>query len=139
MVHHIYETGAKIIGPAIASVSTPSEKLDTYITSNLDFMRQRPNYVVAAVEIFTYAQTALGEKARAGSISADILSPIETILTAGQNDGSFRPFAVRPMAITIRQAIDVVPQQLRLNPDLDLESYTAELVTIFINATKKEQ
>jgi hypothetical protein len=39
------------------------------------------------------------------------------------------------MAITIRQAIDVVPRWLSANPNLDVEAYARELVTLFDRAT----
>jgi hypothetical protein len=44
-------------------------------------------------------------------------------------------FDLRVMAITIRQAIDVVPRWLSANPNLDVEAYARELVTLFDRAT----
>jgi hypothetical protein len=56
-------------------------------------------------------------------------------LRKGQQDGEFRAFDLRVMAITIRQAIDVVPRWLSANPNLDVAAYARELVTLFDRAT----
>ncbi len=66
---------------------------------------------------------------------SSILDAIEAILRKGQQDGEFRAFDLRVMAITIRQAIDVVPRLLAANPNLDVEAYARELVTLFDRAT----
>lgn len=40
------------------------------------------------------------------------------------------------MVTTIIEAVDAVPQQLVVEPDLDLDAYAAELVSLFAHATR---
>lgn len=65
------------------------------------------------------------------------LSAIEALLSAGQHSGEFRDFPTRPMAVAVSQAIDGVLLQLVNHPDLDLDLFARELVTIFDLATRK--
>lgn len=66
-----------------------------------------------------------------------IVAPLEGILRWGQQEEEFRDFSPRVMAVTIRSAIDSIPAQMILNPDLDLEGYARELVTLFDLATRR--
>ena len=63
---------------------------------------------------------------------------LEGLLRQGQQEGDFRPFDLRVMAVTIRRAIDAVPPLLAANPDLDVKAYARELATLFDRATCKE-
>jgi hypothetical protein len=42
------------------------------------------------------------------------------------------------MAVSIKAALDALLGQLAVDPDLDLEAYGAELVTLFERATRQE-
>ncbi len=64
-----------------------------------------------------------------------VLKALEILLRRGQHNGEFRAFDLRVMAVTIRQAIDVVPRWLSANPNLGGEAYARELVTLFDRAT----
>jgi hypothetical protein len=52
--------------------------------------------------------------------------------------GDFWSFDPRVMAVTIRRAIDVAPSLYAANPNLDVASYSKEMVTLFDRATRKE-
>jgi AcrR family transcriptional regulator len=65
------------------------------------------------------------------------LGPVEEILRAGQRGGEFREFDTFVMASTIQRAIDGLPFLLRTAPDLDLDAYAEELVTLFDLATRR--
>lgn len=66
-----------------------------------------------------------------------ILVALETLLHKGQQDGEFRAFDLRVMAVTIRRAIDAVPPLLAAHPGLDVDAYSRELVALFDRATCK--
>jgi hypothetical protein len=50
----------------------------------------------------------------------------------------YRRADLHVMAVTIRRAIDAVAPLFATNPNLDVESYAQELVTLFDRATRKE-
>ena len=62
---------------------------------------------------------------------------LENLLRSGQEQGEFREFSPRVMAVTIRSAIDTVSLQLAVYPELDLKIYANELATLFNVATRK--
>lgn len=62
---------------------------------------------------------------------------IEALLIAGQAEGAFREFEVRPMALMVSQALDGVLLQLASRPDIDLELYAREIAINFDLATRR--
>ncbi len=66
-----------------------------------------------------------------------VLSPIEQILSNGQQAGEFRDFDTRVMAAVIQRAVDGLPFLLEAHPDLDVGTYARELVTTFGLATRR--
>ena len=67
-----------------------------------------------------------------------VLEALENLLRKGQQEGEFRDFDVRVMAITIRRAIDALPPLFIADPGLNPHEYARELVTLFDLATRKE-
>jgi TetR/AcrR family transcriptional regulator, fatty acid metabolism regulator protein len=62
---------------------------------------------------------------------------VETVLSAGQAEGRLAAFSPRVIAVTLKAALDGLLAQLALDPDLDLDTYADELVTLFERATKR--
>jgi len=58
------------------------------------------------------------------------------VFELGHADGSLGSFSARVMAVTIKAALDALLAQLADDPELDLEAYGAELVTLFERATR---
>jgi AcrR family transcriptional regulator len=56
------------------------------------------------------------------------------MLRDGQRAGEFRAFAVRPMAVTLLAALEVVPVELAARPDTDVGGYADMLVDAFERA-----
>ena len=63
---------------------------------------------------------------------------LEKLLRRGQEQGEFREFSIRAMAVAIRNAIDGLASQLAVDPKLDLKTYANELATTFDLATRKQ-
>lgn len=127
-----FATGAEFMRPRVESQREPAAMLRAYLESNLAFMREHRRHMVALVSILTNT----GDH---GATSADaVIGDLQRILGWGQQTGAFRPFDTRVMAIAIRNAIDGVPVRLTIEPDLDLDHYTTELVTLFDLATRKD-
>jgi hypothetical protein len=111
--------------------------LQAYIRSAVDYIGSHRMQMVALLEIVLNFRTADG-KLRYGGTAEWILTALEALLRQGQEEGEFRAFDLRVMAVTIRRAIDAVAPLLAAHPDLDTDVYARELVTLFDRATRKE-
>ena len=135
VIQAIYTEGARFLGPPIAVQPTATLMLRTYIQTNVEYIGTHRLQMLAIREIVLNFRPADGKLRSVLLKESSILDAIEAILRKGQQDGEFRAFDLRVMAITIRQAIDVVPRWLSANPNLDVEAYARELVTLFDRAT----
>lgn len=68
-----------------------------------------------------------------------VVSPLEEILRRGQESGEFRAFDTRVMATVIQRAVDGLPFLLATYPDVDVDAYAREVVTLFDLATRRTQ
>lgn len=132
VVSGVFAEAAAFMTPRMRAASTPTEMLDEYLRGSLAYMRDHRAQMIAVVEIATgggRGQMAAGRRAIAGGLSA-----LEEILRAGQRTGEFRSFDPHVTAVTIRTAVDSVPRQMALDPDLDVDAWAAELVDLFTRA-----
>ncbi len=134
-VEAIYAAGAHFMGPQIAAQPTANLMLQTYIQSNVEYIRTHRLQMMAIMEIVLNVRTEDGKLRYGRATEEPVLKALEILLRRGQHNGEFRAFDLRVMAVTIRQAIDVVPRWLSANPNLDGEAYARELVTLFDRAT----
>ena len=141
VVLEILEQGKAYMRPRIlAQASTGSGFLRAYIESNLAFMREHRNHMVAIVEIARGGLTIDGQQRFYGDADVDeAVKILEQHLARFQSQGELRPdFDPRVMAVAIRAAIDAVPRRLAHDPDLDIDSYATEIATIFHLATRTD-
>jgi TetR/AcrR family fatty acid metabolism transcriptional regulator len=143
VVLEILEQGKAYVRPRIlAQASTGPGFLRAYIESNLAFMREHRNHMVAIVEIARGGLTADGQQRFYGDADVDeAVKILEQHLARFQSQGELRPdFDPRVMAVAIRAAIDAVPRRLTHDPDLDLDidSYATEIATVFHLATRTD-
>jgi TetR/AcrR family transcriptional regulator, fatty acid metabolism regulator protein len=135
VVHQAAEETKAYIRPRVLAKSTGPEMLRAYIESNLAFMRDHRNNVIAMIEI---ARSTEGRHVFYGD--ADVVNAVgalEQALSGFQAAGQFRPdFSPHVMAITIRAAIEAASPRLALDPGFDIDSYSREIVTIFDLATR---
>jgi hypothetical protein len=112
--------------------------LRAYIESNLAFMREHRNHMVAIVEIARGGLTADGQQRFYGDADVDqAVQILERHLARFQSEGGLSPdFDPRVMAVAIRAAIDAVPRRLAHDPDLDVDSYAKGIANLFHLATR---
>jgi AcrR family transcriptional regulator len=135
VIQAIYTEAARLLGPPIAAQPTATLMLRTYIQTNVEYIGTHRLQMLTIREIVLNFRAADG-KLRSGLLKeGSILEALEVILRTGQQEGEFRVFDLQVMAITIRQAIDAVPRLLAANPNLEVETYARELVTLFDRAT----
>jgi len=137
IVTTIYTAGAHFMLPRILAETSTIRMLRAYIESNAEFIRDHPRQIVALAEIFPNFRTKEG-KLRYTVQDNDLnLGGLEMLLRQGQESGEFRTFDVHIMALTLRAAIDTIAGQKIAHPELDLDVYAKELVTIFALAIHK--
>jgi TetR/AcrR family fatty acid metabolism transcriptional regulator len=139
VVSEVVERGMAYMQPRIiAEMSTGSGFLRIYIESNLAFMRDHRNYMVALVEIRRGIIADGLEHLNADVDAAEHV--LEEHLARYQDQGQLRPdFDPRVMAVAIRAIIDAVPRRLAHDPGLDVDTYAAGIADIFHRATSIPQ
>jgi AcrR family transcriptional regulator len=135
VVKSIYASGAHFMRPQVEAQPTATLKLRTSIELNIEYISTHRQEMMAIREIALNFRSKDGKFRYRDATEELALEALEAILRKGQLNGEFRNFDPRVMALTIRQAIDMVPRLLAANPDLDVKAYASELVTLFDRAT----
>lgn len=138
IVREVYEAGAKFMTPQIAAQPTATLMLQTYIRTNVEYIGAHRMGMMAIIEIALNYRTKDGELRYGVPTEEPVIAALEGLLRKGQQDGEFREFDLRVMAVTIRRAIDAVGSQLAANENLDVDEYARELVVLFDLATRKD-
>lgn len=138
VVTEIYATAVQAVTPQITAQPTARLRLHAYIRSAVEYIGTHRMRMVALLEIALNYRTADGQLRYGGTSEEWILTALEALLRQGQEEGEFRAFDLRVMAVTIRRAIDAVAPLFAAHPHLDTDSYARELVTLFDRATRKE-
>jgi TetR/AcrR family transcriptional regulator, fatty acid metabolism regulator protein len=139
VVAEVLAKGEAYMVPRILAESSGPGMLRAYIASNLGFMREHRNHVVAFLEIFLNARGEDGSSLIDRRTLEHQVSSLELLLAHFQVAGDFKAdFDPQVMAMAIRGAIDQVPLRLARDPDLDLGRFARELAALFDRATRPE-
>ncbi len=123
--------------PRIFAESTGPARVRAYIESNLAFMREHRNYLIAVVEILRHRVATEGPRRVRSPNTPVAARPLVDLLARAQAAGELREdFDPRTMAIAIRAAIDTAPPLLSHDPDFDIDHYAKEIANIFERATR---
>jgi TetR/AcrR family fatty acid metabolism transcriptional regulator len=138
VVHQAAEQAKAYIRPRILAESTGPGMLRAYIESNLTFMGEHRNNVIAMIEI---ARSSEGRRIFYGDADVvDAVGALEHVLSGFQAAGQFRPgFDPHVMAIAIRAAIEAASPRLAQDPEFDIDNYSSEIATAFRLATRIEE
>jgi TetR/AcrR family fatty acid metabolism transcriptional regulator len=109
--------------------------LQAYIESNLGFMRDHRNNVIAMIEI---ARSGDGQRIFYDDTDVvDAVGALEHLLSRFQAVGDLRAdFDPHAMAIAVRAAIEAASPRLALDPEFDINGYTSEIASTFHLATR---
>jgi AcrR family transcriptional regulator len=137
VVHEAAEQAIAHIRPRVLAESTGPGTLRAYIESNLAFMRDHRNNVIAMIEI---ARSAEGRHIFYGDTAViNAVGALEQGLSGFQATGQLRSdFDPHVMAIAIRAAIEAASPLLALDPQFDIDNYSREIITVFDLATRVE-
>ena len=137
LVAEVVARGVAYMEPQIDAEPTGAGKLRAYIESNLAFMRENRNHMVAIFEIALNARAADGSRLYDVSVQDNGVAALEQLLAYFQGTGEFRAgFDPHVMAMAIRAAINAVPAQLARDPALDVGHHAREIADIFNIATR---
>ncbi|MHB1783607.1 MAG: TetR/AcrR family transcriptional regulator [Acidimicrobiales bacterium] len=138
VVIEIIEASRAYIIPRVFAESTGPARLRAYIESNLAFMREHRNSMVAILDIARNGGVMADGRRRVDGRDAGVaVHLLEEELARLQREGELRSdFDPGVMAAAIRAAIDSVPYRLVHDPDLDIDHYAKEIATIFDLATR---
>lgn len=106
-----------------------------YVNAWVEYYRTQTRYVLAIREIWGNFRDERGHQHFGPQAVAGELSVVQSVLEYGQEEGILGTFDARVMAVSIKAALDALLNQLAAEPELDLEAYGAELVTLFERAT----
>ena len=137
LVAELVARGVAYMEPQVDAEPTGAGKLRAYIESNLAFMRENRNHMVAIVEIALNARAADGSRLYDFSVQDAGVAALEQLLAYFQGTGEFRVgFDPHVMAMAIRAAINAVPAQLARDPALDVGHHAREIADMFHIATR---
>ncbi len=108
--------------------------LRTYIHATAAFIGSHRTQMKALLDIFMNGGLHYDE-----TTELVVVSPIEEILRRGQQSGEFRTFDTRVMAVLIQRAVDGLPFLLATYPDVDVDAYAREVITVFDLATRSAE
>ena len=137
LVAEVVARGVAYMEPQIDAEPTGAGKLRAYIESNLAFMGENRNQMVAIFEIALNARAADGSRLYDVSVQDAGVAALEQLLAYFQGTGEFRAgFDPHVMAMAIRAAINAVPAQLARDPALDVAHHAREIADMFHIATR---
>src|SRR6478736_9249740 len=137
LVAGLVARGVAYMEPQVDAEPTGAGKLRAYVESNLAFMGENRNHMVAIFEIALNARAADGSRLYDVSVQDTGVAALEQLLAYFQGTGEFRAgFDPHVMAMAIRAAIDAVPAQLARDPALDVGHYAREIADLFHLATR---
>jgi TetR/AcrR family transcriptional regulator, fatty acid metabolism regulator protein len=127
------------MAPRVGAEQSGAGKLRAYIESNMAFLAENRNHVIATTEIALNARAADGSRLFDTSVLELGVTAVRQLLARYQRTGEFRPdFDPLVMAMAIRAAIDAVGPRLALHPELDAQHHARELADMFDHATRPE-
>ena len=137
LVAEVVARGVAYMEPQVDAEPTGAGKLRAYIESNLAFMGENRNHMVAIFEIALNARAADGSRLYDVSVQDAGVAALEQLLAYFQGTGEFRAgFDPHVMAMAIRAAINVVPAHLARDPALDVAHHAREIADMFHIATR---
>lgn len=137
IVRSVLEQARAYMVPLVMAESSGPTMLRTYIESNLVFIGEHRNHLIAILEIARNRIAGQTPRRLPNHNPEQGVQVLAELLARFQEAGDFRAdFDPRFMAITIRAAIDAVPPRLAADPEFDIDRYTREIVNVFELATR---
>ncbi|MFI6869141.1 TetR/AcrR family transcriptional regulator [Nocardia sp. NPDC050406] len=132
------DAAMEFIAPRLSATSDRREWLATYITANMEFMRERTAVLRALIELNSNARAAVGEPFLDDTGADSPLTALEQALREGQSAEELGDVDAHVLAVTLRAAIETIGIRYAVDPTIDVNFYATQLVTLFDRATASE-
>ncbi|CAM3751173.1 TetR family transcriptional regulator [Nocardiopsis rhodophaea] len=119
VVAQIFDEGWALIEPRLVAARTEAEPPRVYIEVEPDHWESNRTRFLAMASIVDGHRTSDG-KPRFTDKWEETVTVVEDLLRTGQENGEFRDFDPRVVAVTLRQGIGGALGQWARNPELDL-------------------
>ena len=139
VVKDVVSAFAAFVEKRLENEHTAAGILRVFIEANLAFMASHRNSLIALLDIATNARTEDGQRLVDPNAAGSDVPKLEELLKYGQSQGEFRAFDTQVMAVSIISLRNGVLAQLAMNPNLDLTTYTQELVALLELATRRTE
>jgi TetR/AcrR family fatty acid metabolism transcriptional regulator len=120
-------------------VQFPEKFVAPYITAWVEYYRTHSRELIALVRIYNSFRDESGRPSPDFDARAVDIAAVTQVLQLGQARGGLGSFDARVMASVMKAALDDLLTQYADDPELDLESYGAQLVALFERATSPDQ
>ncbi|MGN9780414.1 TetR/AcrR family transcriptional regulator [Nonomuraea sp. ZG12] len=134
VVTRVYSEIVEHVVARMDDVSTAAGLLRTQILSVTAYMRANRAHLIALGQIVNHLRTDDGEPRYGINGNEEIYRSLEEIYRLGQENGEFRQFDVRVMAITHSSALDNMFAYWVANPGHDLDAHARELADLLERA-----
>ena len=138
VVARVFDSVKAFLEDRLAGTS-PERFVADYINAWVAYYRARTRYMLAIREIWGNFRDDSGHQHFGSQALAGELGVVQQVLEYGQANDSLGKFDARVMAVTMKASLDALLNQVATDPELDLEAYGAELVTLFERATARLQ
>ena len=119
--------------------TSPETFVADYINAWVEYYGTETRYMLAIREIWGNFRDAAGHQHFGSQAVEGELGVVQRVFEYGQAQGILGTFDPRVMAVSIKAALDALLNELANDPDLDLETYGAELVALFQRATQRRE
>jgi TetR/AcrR family fatty acid metabolism transcriptional regulator len=135
VVAEVFDSIASQVGARMRRQADSGSFVEVYIWAWVDYYRTHRDYMVAVAEIWTSFRDRDGRPYFGVETIESELAGVQQALAAGQASERLGQFSTRVMAVSLKGALDALLTQLTADPELDLDAYGQQLVTLFTRAT----
>ncbi len=138
VVAHVFAVGEAFIRARVGDPATARETLRAFIEASIAYIGAHPQNGLAVMNIIRAGRTEQGDQRFDPTVGESRRDAITSICEWGQREGEFRAFSIPVLRVALIEALDAAPQELALDPDLDMAAFGRELAELFDRATRKD-
>lgn len=133
IVEMVYRQSWEATKPRLDAETTTVGKLRGYIEAQIAYYSSHRSRLLAIGNIVINHRRPDGSLRWPPSAEDSVVRVLTDLLLAGQASGELNAFDPLPIAVTVSYAITGALERWALDPNLDLDAYTAVLVEMFSN------
>ena len=138
VVAHVFAVGEAFIRARVGEQASARETLRAFIEASIAYIGAHPQNGLAVMNIIRAGRTEQGDQRFDPTVGESRRDAITRICEWGQREGEFRAFAIPVVRVALIEALDAAPQELALDPDLDMAALGRELAELFDRATRAD-